>query len=187
MLLFVWNFSHKKLEITGIIHQLRQKDVINIFNWWVNLLAIFHHLEKNKKTGKMGERLHSDCLLPWGEEQKWKDSRVKSSWASDSLQRPRVCSAAELPLAVSTGVLASPRCILLGSDDRIQNIAFSVFDYRCVKSVVDYSLLLHLSTYCIFTPLLSRCSSSTHSVYLAVFQSLKVKSLHCSIFTVVKK
>lgn len=146
-------------------------------------LVIFHHLEKNKKTGKMGKsRLHSDCLLPWGEEQKWKDSRVKSSWASDSLQRARVCSAAELPLAASTGALAS-RCILLRSDDRIQNIAFSVFDYRCVKSVVDYSLLLHLSTYCIFTPLLSPCSSSTHSVYLAVFQSLKVKSLVCIVLS----
>lgn len=84
---------------------------------------------------KMGKsRLHSDCLLPWGEEQKWKDLSVKSSSASDSLQRSRVCSAAELPLAVYTGVLASPWCLLLRSDDRIQNIALSVFDYRCEVS-----------------------------------------------------
>lgn len=139
-----------------------------------------HHLEKNKKSTKIGKsRLYSDCLMPWGEKQKLKDSRVKSSWASDSLQRRRVCSAAELPLAVYTGALASPRCLLLRSDDRIQNIALSVFDYRCVKSVVDDSLLLRLSTYCIFTPLLPPYTSSTHSVDLAVFQSLKVKSLVC--------
>lgn len=39
----------KKLEITGIIHQLKQKDVINIFNWWVNLLSWYSITWKRTK------------------------------------------------------------------------------------------------------------------------------------------
>lgn len=60
-------------------------------------LVTFHHFQTQLKIGKC--RLHSDCLLPGGEEQKWKDLSAKSSSASDSLQRRHVCSAAELPLS----------------------------------------------------------------------------------------
>lgn len=74
----------------------KKKDVFNKFTSWETVLS-WHSITSQLKIGKC--RLHSDCLLPGGEEQKWKDLSAKSSSASDSLQRRHVCSAAELPLS----------------------------------------------------------------------------------------